>query len=832
MRGTGLAVLALVSCNNGKLIDLSEYPSDTSAAGLPRDTGTVGEESGVPEDTAGPVDEDGDGFPVDEDCDDTDGSVHPGADEVCDGIDNDCDEAVDVDDDDLVDGTTYLPDLDGDGYGDAAGAVLSCEFMLGMVVDEGGPTDCDDTDPTSHPGAEERCDDPVDRNCDGFVGYEDHDGDGWAACEECDDTDPMIHPDASEVCNLLDDDCDGLIDAADDSLDPATMETFYEDLDGDGFGSEDRQVVACDAPEGHVPEDPAGFDCNDFDTRYHPGADEYCDDPEDYNCDGSVSYEDADGDGWPACEECDDRDSAVHPDAAEICNGLDDDCDGLVDDADPEVDLETGRDWYLDADGDGFGREDGEVRRCEAEEGWVGDDSDCDDEDPSVHTEADEICNNKDDNCNDLIDDADPEVRLETGSEFHRDADGDGYGDPDLTEQACDVPAGHVWDDTDCDDAAWAVNPGATEICNGIDDDCDALIDDEDEDVDLSTGTLWYLDVDGDGYGLVDVVVLQCDSPADHVTDATDCDDSEAAVHPGATEVCNTVDDDCDGLIDDDDPDRDARVGGREVYADTDGDGYGGAGGAFLSCLVPAGATATADDCDDTDPAISPSASEVCNDLDDDCDGLVDDEDDSLDLGSATEWYADSDRDGWGAGSSYLVCVLDGGVLTDGDCDDGDAALHPGAEEVCDGVDNDCDGSTDEGFDPITYSTYESGSSCAGRGNWYAQVSACGCTTVTLNGSFSDHSDGSGGQVVGLSLGSSSASTTWDDCSSGCDCDLDISTSTGWSGSRSGDTLTVSVSNSITGYDAGNSISAGFSISSYGTYHGNGSWSFSYSCGG
>ena len=107
----------------------------------------------------------------------------------------------------------------------------------------------------------------------------------------------------------------------------------------------------------------------------------------------------------------------------------------------------------------------------------------------------------------------------------------------------------------------------------------------------------------------------------------------------------------------------------------------------------------------------------------------------------------------------------------------------------------------------------------------------CGCTEVTLSGSFTDHTDGSGGQVVDLSLDSSSASTTWDDCSSGCDCDLDISTATSWSASRSGDTLTVTVSNAITGYGAGHSLSAGFTISDYGATHGDGTWSFDYTCG-
>ena len=99
--------------------------------------------------------------------------------------------------------------------------------------------------------------------------------------------------------------------------------------------------------------------------RYNPLAVEYdCEDPNDYNCDGSVGYEDADGDGHAACTECDDSNPAVPPDASEICNGIDDDCDNEIDADDSN--LADGAIFYGDSDGDGHGGQQYEAIACEA----------------------------------------------------------------------------------------------------------------------------------------------------------------------------------------------------------------------------------------------------------------------------------------------------------------------------------------------------------------------------------------------------------------------------------------------------------------------------------
>ncbi len=715
-------------------------------------------------------DADGDGFSSEEgDCDDNDASVVPGAAEACDGIDNNCDGAVD---EGLS--STWYRDTDADGYGDAETAVDACEPPDDHVADG---TDCDDTRPDVYPGAPDTCD-GLDNDCDGSTDedgtvtyYADADGDGYgsaaaplATCEapgegyvsdntDCDDTRADANPGEIEVCDEIDNDCDG-------EVDEGVTSTFYEDRDGDGYGTDAATDEACIPLTGYAPLE---GDCDDDDPDFNPGADETCADAEDYNCDGSTGYVDADLDGHAACTECDDSNAAVNPAASEVCNDIDDDCDGDIDDDDASLDLGTATAWYADADADA-------------------------------------------------------------------------YGDATLSVVACDAPAGSVADATDCDDTTSDVSPGARELCNGIDDDCDGDIDDDDAGVDTATGSTWYADDDGDGYGDAADSSLACDLPPGHVADDTDCDDTLDTVNPAATEVCNDIDDDCDGYADDDDPDVDLGTGSA-WYADNDGDGFGDAAASSTTCDASPGYVADASDCDDSDVAVNPAATEVCNDIDDDCDGDIDDADPDVDLGTGTAWSADNDGDGFGDASvSATTCDASPGyVADDTDCDDADASINPSASETCDNTDEDCDGTIDDGVTSISYSasTY-GGSSCNGNYDYSVTISACGCSDVVITGAFYDGSDGSGGQVVGASVSASSGMTlTWDDCTSGCDCDTDTQAATSWSASKSGTTLTVSVSNSITAYDAGNTIYAGYSITSYGTYYDHRSSSsntFTYAC--
>jgi hypothetical protein len=190
--------------------------------------------------------------------------------------------------------------------------------------------------------------------------------------------------------------------------------------------------------------------------------------------------------------------------------------------------------FYADVDGDTYGAG-AALLNCGGA-GFSANNLDCDDNNIAVNPGATEICNTIDDDCDTFIDEG-------VQSTFYADTDGDGFGDAGSPTLACAAPPGFVTDNTDCNDGNPSVNPGATEVCNGVDDDCDTVIDD---------GVLltFYQDADGDGFGNAGAPTLACTAPPGFVSNSTDCNDGNASINPGATEVCNGTDDDCDGNVD------------------------------------------------------------------------------------------------------------------------------------------------------------------------------------------------------------------------------------------------------------------------------------------
>ncbi|MDP2304413.1 MAG: MopE-related protein [Pseudomonadota bacterium] len=589
-------------------------------------------------------DQDLDGFLVGDDCDDRDAAVNPDGSEVCDEVDNDCDGLVDIG---ASDSQIAFVDADLDGHGAAGGEAAYCgEIPAGYAaVDD----DCDDAQPTVYPGAEEVCDD-LDNDCDGEVNegnpdevpyYRDADGDSFgnaadslvscrtpddfvADATDCDDTSAEVNPAADELCDELDRDCDG--NSANDAVDGTP---YYSDLDGDAYGDPATELRACDVVEGLV----------------------------------------ADG------TDCDDTSAAVHPGGVEVCDGLDNDCSSAADDG------LVFSDWYADVDADGFGDPTVASSACDQPEGYVEDATDCDDADAATFVGAAELCDLEDNDCDGAVDDGAVDERT-----YYDDADSDGYGNSELSVSSCGLPSGYAETGDDCDDANSVIHPGATETCNGLDDDCEGSVDQ-----DAADATTWYADADTDGYGNPAVATASCRSVRGYVTNAEDCDDASAAHSPADAEVCDGADNNCDGTVD-----EDGATGASTWYADADADGFGRDDASLPACALPAGYAALAGDCDDGAASVNPGAAEACNDLDDDCDTAVDE----AGASGETPWYVDLDGDGFGSSSvTELACHMPDGYTDDAtDCDDADATSFPSAPEADDLADNDCDGLVDEDF--------------------------------------------------------------------------------------------------------------------------------------
>ena len=281
----------------------------------------------------------------------------------------------------------------------------------------------------------------------------------------------------------------------------------------------------------------------------------------------------------------------------ETCDGRDNDCDGLVDEGLELV-------WYRDQDRDGVGTAEVEVRACLRPEGFVSTSGDCDDTDAQRAPGLDEVCDNKDNDCDDTIDE-------EALRPYYVDADGDGYGDPDRATIRCAPLEGEVADGTDCDDEDDDRHPGKLEVCDEVDNNCTDGLSDE-------PYLNFYLDQDGDGYGRNDSLIKACRRPENYALDSGDCNDASNQDHPGANERCDGLDNNCDDQVDE-------GLALLALYPDQDGDGFGAQNGQMTqACLGTPNLAEGQTDCDDADPSRYPGAPEWCDGVDQNCDQTID----------------------------------------------------------------------------------------------------------------------------------------------------------------------------------------------------------------
>ena len=530
-------------------------------------------------------------------------------------------------------------------------------------------------------------------------------GDLTQTSGDCNDNIGSINPDADEICDGFDNDCDGTTDE-----NPVTGPTWFEDSDGDGFGNANSTVIACSQPTGYVNN---SLDCND-------------------------------------------SDSSINPSAPEICNNVDDNCNGQIDDF--AVDAPT---WYEDSDMDGFGNLNSILVDCDQPAGYVNNFDDCDDTDSAINP----------------------------NTIWYVDFDGDGFGNPNTSVTTCNPGAGFSLDNTDCNDNVAAINPDATELCNGVDDDCDSIIDegctcnitsitatnfsacdnqgtldplDDTFEADVTviftsppgTGTL---DLSGDGTASVSVVGLGnshtfvgVEMSADgniisltaNFSDDLMCTltNSNVGTAPSECSNCsvaidsiNVTDETCpqagDGTI------TISASGSGQIAYSIDGGSTFNLTGQFvgvspgsydIKVWILGTPTCSATDVATVDPAPSSALKTWYKDADGDgySDGaslesctqpanffLEDDltaisgdcNDNDADEYPGQTWYKDADDDGYSDGTSQTACsrpidhkTSDELTATSGDCNDGDAAIFPGAPEICNGIDDDCDGEVDE----------------------------------------------------------------------------------------------------------------------------------------
>ena len=619
------------------------------------------------------------------DCDEMDSDVHPGATEICNLEDDDCDDHID-------EGQTkvdWYVDADGDGHGDPATKYQECMGRDPSDVNVG--MDCDDGNPDRWPTNSEVCD-GLDNDCDTYVPADeaDADGDDVMVCEDdCDDGDPNIHPYATEACDGVDNNCDG-------GIDEGVTTTYYLDADGDGYGLESFAVEVCTQPVGYVLH---SGDCDDLDASVRPGVPEVCDPADrtrDDDCDGSPNTEDY--------EPCDQDHTWCHGEA----------------------------NWdvrYYDNDGDGYGGQYGEnVYLCELEPGFAPNEGDCDDGDASIHPTAEEVCDSEDNNCDGSVDESSFEEEPTDCSRVYPDADGDGYGSAEDSICMCrhhfddgaalDCPRAdadtyavfvnnqcHLTNSEDCNDSDPATHPRYTwndgeatwerdeyERIDGVDNDCDGLI----PAVELDCDQDGYMSAMPAGYAFKSSLIVGLQRPAHHLpaqgVDLGSCEPGAGEVLQPLTCFDREVELSCDEA-----------TGLWQLNLATAPDEFVSA----ARTPVPVGIG----DCDDQCAERHPGAHEECDGMDNDCGG-TEFADEAGVVGIPDTMEAGVPRFGWVSasemdldGDGVISCVDDTSGQQEyltarscadefpdlGDCNDLCGPSAPTTHEVCNGFADACD---------------------------------------------------------------------------------------------------------------------------------------------
>lgn len=623
------------------------------------------------------------------DCDDSNNQVNPNITEIYDGIDNDCDLIID----EGFTLTTYYEDLDNDGYGSAVSIQSVTNPGVGYALVSG---DCNDNNNAINPagtevcdGADNDCDLSIDEDLPTFTYYADTDNDGFGdlntttiSCSQpngyvtnstdCDDTNNAINPNATDIpVNGIDEDCSGsdapllpvilgLYEFTQPSACPVTATAVTTQPTTATFSVFSAAGVNCQAA-GNV------FNNNDWNTTTTLDLTEYAEFSVTANdCQSlklnrvAFNHRTSATGGTPTWY----LRSSLDNYASDLGTGLSGNNNntnlddtvllGSAFDAVTNVTFRlyltgigttgatfrldnvslygnaiaiTPTMYYLDADADGFGDLANDSLSCSIPVGYVLNSTDCDDSNNAINPTT----------------------------VWYMDMDSDTYGDATMTLVSCTQPTGYVLDSTDCND-------NNNQITGSV---------------------MYYVDADLDGFGNFATGASFCTNPgAGYVTNSTDCDDTNNAIYPGATEICDGIDNDCVGGIDN-------GLTFVTYYTDADLDGFGTGAGQNLCANPGAGFATVAGDCNDSNDQINPDSPEICDGIDNDCAGGIDN---GL---TFVTYYVDADNDSFGTGTGQSLCANPGAgfATVAGDCNDNNNQIYPGAVEVLDNsIDENCDG--------------------------------------------------------------------------------------------------------------------------------------------